>query len=368
MLSPNQSIDAGRLADLFHKAFIGCDVRPGETVAILEGSHTPPGYADAARVAATLLGARPFGISLPSVARPFAAVPGCGEIYGATGLTDLRPAVEAMKQCDFVVDLVVLLHSAEQEEILEAGARMLMITEPPEILERMFPTDDLRRRVEASVRMIAGAKRMTIKSDAGTDITYGLGQFRPGGGWGFTTGRGSHAHWPSGLAAIYPDEGSAHGTWVIGRGDIIFPFKTFVQSRIVMDVVDGFVRSIDGDGADAVIYRDYLESWGDPEGFAMSHVGWGLNERALWNALAMLDRSATQGMDGRCFAGNVLFSTGPNNEAGGSRFTLAHSDVPVRDCSLWLDDEQILDHGRFLPAELQIVPAHVRLDATKAAR
>lgn len=361
MLSPNQSADPAHLAELFRRAFIGCQVAPGETVGIVDGPQSPPGYADACRVAATVLGARAFVITVSSTARPFGDVSGAGEIYGATGLSGLRPAVEALKLCDFVVDLVVLLHSAEQEEVLHSGTRMLMITEPPEILERLFPTDDLRRRVERSVAMMSAARTMRVTSPAGTDISFGLGEFTAGGGWGFTNGPGTFGHWPSGLAACYPDEGSANGTWVIDRGDIIFPFKTYVQNPIHLDVVDGFVRSIDGSGADATLYRDYLECWGDPEGFAMSHVGWGVNERALWNALGTLDRAATQGMDGRCFAGNVLLSTGPNNEAGGSRFTLAHSDVPMRNCSLWLDDDQVLDEGRFVPIDLRADPPHHRL-------
>ncbi|MEX5636062.1 hypothetical protein [Parafrankia sp. FMc2] len=363
MLVPNQAADGGTMTTLFRRALEGCDVRPGETVAVLGNAQSPELYLETTRAAAASLGARVFTVMLPSITRAAGTVPGVGEVYGLTGLSGLRPVVEALRAADMVIDLSVLLHSAEQEEILAAGTRILMITEPPEILERMFPTDDLRRRVQASVAMLTAAREIRISSDAGTDITMGLGQFGAGGGWGLTSGPGTHGHLGSGLAAIYPNEGSANGRWVIDAGDIIFPFKTYVTAPITVDVVDGFIRSIEGPGADAELYRDYLESWGDPEGFAMSHIGWGLNEKARWNALALLDRSATQGMDGRCFAGNVLFSTGPNNEAGGSRFTLAHSDVPVRRCSVWLDGRQILDRGRFVVDELRVDDGAARLSA-----
>jgi 2,5-dihydroxypyridine 5,6-dioxygenase len=360
VLTPNQSVDPGLLASLFRRAFSGCAVRAGETVAGVSGPATPTGYAEASMAAATLIGARPFGVVVPAPDRPAEEVKGGGEIFGRTGLSDLRPAVEALKRADFVVDLTVLLHSAEQEEILSSGARMLMITEPPEILERMFPSDTLRRRVETSVGLLSQAREIVIRSDAGTNVVMPLGQFKAGGGWGFTNGPGTFGHWPSGLASTYPDEGGASGQVVINAGDIIFPFKTYVQNPIYVQISDGFITSIEGAGVDAELYRDYLEQWDDPEGFAVSHIGWGLNERALWNALATLDRAATQGMDGRCFAGNVLFSTGPNNEAGGSRFTLAHSDVPLRGCSVWLDGRQILDRGRFVVDEL-VVPDRYRL-------
>lgn len=368
VLTPNQRVDSSQLAELFRRAFVGCQVQPGEVVGVLEGPQTPTGYAEACRTAATVLGARTFSVFVPAVPRPQDEVRGCGEIYGSTGLSGLRPAVEALKACDFVIDLVVLLHSAEQEEILRAGARMLMITEPPEVLERMFPTDDLRRRVERSVELLGAASLLTVRSDAGTDIAMPLGDFGSFGGWGFTTGPGTYGHWPNGLVGTFPNEGAANGTWVIDRGDIILPFKTHVRDRIVVEVVDGFITSISGDGIDAELYRDYLESWGDREGFAMAHIGWGLNERALWHSVAVYDRAATQGMDGRCFAGNVLFSTGPNNDGGGNRFTLSHSDVPVRNCSLWLDDVQILDRGRFVPDDLQYAPVRTSLRGQGALR
>jgi 2,5-dihydroxypyridine 5,6-dioxygenase len=360
VLAPNQSVDAGLLASLFRDAFVNCDVVPGETVAVVSGPTTPPGYVDAALAAAAVLGARPFGIALPGVDRPADQVLGGGEIYGVTGLSNLSPAVEALKLVDFAIDFTALLHSAEHEAILAAGTRMLWITEPPEILQRMYPSPTLKARVQKSVELLTSAKQIHITSDAGTDVTMPLGDFGAGGGWGWTSGPGTFAHWPSGLASSYPNDGQTYGRVVIDRGDIVFPFKTYVQHPIVLEIADGFIKSIEGEGIDAELYRDYLEQWDDPEGFAISHIGWGLNERAHWNALATLDRAATQGMDGRCFAGNVLFSTGPNNEAGGSRFTLAHSDVPLRNCNVWLDSRQILDRGIFVVEELAI-DDHYRL-------
>ncbi|HVO17387.1 MAG TPA: hypothetical protein VMV26_19350, partial [Alphaproteobacteria bacterium] len=54
----------------------------------------------------------------------------------------------------------------------------------------------------------------------------------------------------------------------------------------------------------------------------------------------------------RAFAGNFLFSTGPNSQGGGKRTTKGHYDVPMRDCSIILDNDMILDHGRFLDEKM----------------
>ena len=50
-------------------------------------------------------------------------------------------------------------------------------------------------------------------------------------------------------------------------------------------------------------------------------------------------------MDARAFEGNFLFSLGPNNEAGGSRTTACHIDIPLRNCTVRLDGEDVVTRG-----------------------
>jgi 2,5-dihydroxypyridine 5,6-dioxygenase len=51
-------------------------------------------------------------------------------------------------------------------------------------------------------------------------------------------------------------------------------------------------------------------------------------------------------MDARAVSGNFLFSLGPNNEAGGSRTTACHIDIPMRHCNVFVDDLQVVHDGR----------------------
>jgi len=53
-------------------------------------------------------------------------------------------------------------------------------------------------------------------------------------------------------------------------------------------------------------------------------------------------------MDARAFEGNFLFSLGPNNEAGGTRTTTCHIDIPLRHCTVTLDDEVVVNDGRVI--------------------
>ena len=57
----------------------------------------------------------------------------------------------------------------------------------------------------------------------------------------------------------------------------------------------------------------------------------------------------------RVFAGNFLFSTGPNTQGGGKRNTKGHYDVPMLDCTVLLDNEVIIECGRLVD-EKMIVP------------
>jgi 2,5-dihydroxypyridine 5,6-dioxygenase len=91
-----------------------------------------------------------------------------------------------------------------------------------------------------------------------------------------------------------------------------------------------------------------MASFRDPDAYAMSHIGWGLQPRAQWSTLAMYDREATIGMDARAYEGNFLFSFGPNNEAGGKRATACHIDIPLRNCTVRLDEKVVVERGKVL--------------------
>lgn len=86
---------------------------------------------------------------------------------------------------------------------------------------------------------------------------------------------------------------------------------------------------------DAELVRDYMAGFGDEDAYGIANIGWAMNENAKWGSLAT-DRRG-HGMEARGFAGNVLFSTGPNTQAGGPNNTACHLDIPMRGCSLYLD-------------------------------
>jgi 2,5-dihydroxypyridine 5,6-dioxygenase len=194
------------------------------------------------------------------------------------------------------------------------------------------------------MRLLKTAGTMRVASPAGTDLIIALANARVGGVWGYTSKPGTVAHWPGGLCLAFPATGSVNGQLVLAPGDANLTFKRYIRDTIRLTIENDFVRRIEGDGADADMMRGYLEAWGDDEAYGVSHVGWGMNPRARWDAMTFYDRRDFNGTELRAFAGNFLYSTGANEVAG--RHTLGHFDLPLRNCSVALDGTAVVEHGK----------------------
>ncbi|WP_208509493.1 2,5-dihydroxypyridine 5,6-dioxygenase [Variovorax paradoxus] len=327
-------------------------VERGQKVSILCGPHTHPQTLQTATIAAQAAGAVVTRIELQPINAEKAPSRDLMNYLGETPLTNNPVALAAMKNSDIVLDLMLLLFSPEQMEILESGTKILLAVEPPEVLVRAVPTEADRERVLAASKLLKAAKKMHVTSPAGTDVTFKLGDFPTISEYGFCEEPGRWDHWPSGFLFTFANEGGSDGTIVIDRGDILLPQKNYVSDKITMHLREGFVRSIEGD-IDAALLREFMEAYKDPEAYAIAHIGWGMQPRCFWHTLSLVDREATSGQDARAFEGNFLFSLGPNNEAGGTRTTPCHLDIPLRNCTVELDDVVVVRNGKVIDEAFQ---------------
>jgi len=268
--------------------------------------------------------------------------------YGQT----LAPVIHALTATEFIADLTVegLLHAAELPQILAGSARVLMVSnEHPEVLERCMPDAALEPRVKTGMKLLKNARQMHVTSAAGTDLRIRLEGAQVGGGWGYTARPGTISHWPGGLCLAFPARGSVNGRLVLDEGDVNLTFKRYLEKPVALTIENDFVTDIAGRHLDAELMRGYFAAWGDREAYAVSHVGWGMNPTARWDAMAFYDKNDFNGTELRAFAGNFLYSTGANETAG--RHTLGHFDLPLRGCTVRLDDHVVVDAGQ-LCAEL----------------
>jgi 2,5-dihydroxypyridine 5,6-dioxygenase len=320
-------MESSALSGMFKLELALCGVGAGATVGVLTQGMKRARYAAAFQAAARTLGAGTFHVDIPSDGAPDDG----GELGVRAAQTGLQafPAtlVETFSRCDLMVDLVFLLWSDEQQAIRAAGTRIISCVEPPQALRRLFPDGDIRRRVVAARERLEQASRLRFSALVGTV--------------GNTDG--------------------VNGTVVLKPGDIVFPHWRYVSSPVRLTIKSGAIVRIEGD-LDAHLVREYLERFDDERAYGISHVGWGMNHRARWDALTIgawdADNAGTRGigMDSRSFYGSVMFSTGPTVEFGGTNSTACHMDMPMRGCSVWLDDELIIDRDRVIPADLHPAP------------
>lgn len=343
---PSDPLEASWI-EAFETVLRLCRAEPGLPVCLLSESQSRSLNIALADLAAQRLGCRPFQVVMPS---PPQTAPVPVRSTGASRALQGHPAaLAALKSSPLILDLTLegLLHAPELGEILRAGSRVLMVSnEHPEALARLVPRPEDEAPVKAAVKHARRSKRMTVVSAAGTDLTISMEGAMTAGVWGWTDRPGTVAHWPGGVVVSFPRAGSVEGVLVLDAGDANLTFKRYLERPVRLTLRDDHIVAIEGEGTDAELMRRYLAAWDDRAAYAVSHVGWGLNPRARYEALAMYDRRDTNGTEMRAFAGNFLFSTGANEFAG--RYTEGHFDIPVRNCTIALDGEPVVIEGRLV--------------------
>ena len=331
--------------DCFEKSFLLSGVSKNNTISIISESQSRKVLIELSEQALLRIGAKPVHIKVPSPKlRDSIPLRSTGSCYAFEGYEAILPSLSA---CDLIIDCTVegMLHSRELQTIIKGGGRLLMISnEHPEVLERCMPDKSLQPNIDKSVELLSNSKIMEVTSDFGTNLKVEILNAPIRAGGGYLTENDKVAYWPAGLALFFPLPKSVNGTVVLNTGDVNLTFKKYIESPVTLVIKNDFVVSIDGNGLDAELMRSYYESWNDKNSYAISHVGWGLNPNARWDALTMYDKQQVNCSELRAFAGNFLISTGANEFA--NRYTPCHFDLPMRNCNIKLDGQAIINTGK----------------------
>lgn len=339
-----ESLAEWRWVKRYAEQFDACNVQPGEVTILLSEAASSARIVQTARLALEMCGAAVADIRMPTPPNP-GPLP-IRSTGASQAIAGHRAVIAALREADFVVDCTAegLLHAPELGEILSGSARVLMISaEHPENAERWPHDPTMADKVNHGVSLLEQAAEMRITSAAGTDLTVNLEGAVRAGSYGWCTEPGTIAHWPGGLVLAFPASGTVNGTVVLDTGDINLTFNEYIREPIRLVVENDYVTEIAGGGHDAELMRSYIAAFGEPDAYAVSHLGWGMNTAARWESLAMWDKSAINGTELRAFAGNVVFSTGANEVAG--RFCRGHFDLPMRNCTVALDGAVVVDAG-----------------------
>lgn len=340
----------GKWIAMFARTLRLCGIEPGDVVAILSETQSREVNVQLTELALFEIGARAFHVRVPTP--PLADGIPVRSTGSSTAIGGLEPVIAVLSTVHTVVDCTVEgpLHSPELPRILQGGARVFMVSnEHPEVLERLQPDPALRPAVEAAKRRLSAAATMHVTSAAGTDLVIDVRDAPVRGAAGYVDQPGQVGYWPGGLCLCFPRSGTVNGRVVLDEGDVNLTFKRYLAKPVELVFENDHVVAIHGKGLDADLLRSYYAAWGDRSAYGISHVGWGLNPAARWDALTMYDKAQINGTELRAFAGNFLFSTGANEHA--QRFTRGHFDFPMRHCTVTLDGERVVDEGCLVAAE-----------------
>ena len=345
-------INLATLSTLFRKEFQLCNVTKGETIAIVSDLNSRRDYVQAAFAAATELEADIYEMCVntwPSWTK-----------IGIETIGKNKGTLEALCKADLIVMFHIPLFTKWLKVVRDAGARVLLVIDAPQMLADLMSTPDLKAATIHAGNRLGAAKEMRVVSDAGTDMTVSLGEYPVMVQYGFSELRGRYDRWGGGLIHTFPNENTANGKVMIQPGDIvILPYCRYVQDEIRLEIRDGFIRKIEG-GLDAKLMHNWLEDnkahANDMDGHAISHLGWGVNANARWDNIALCgdDDPSYHSGAARVFAGNFLFSTGPNTQGGGKRNTKGHYDVPMLDCTVMLDNDVVIERGKIVDEKMMV--------------
>ena len=339
-----QSINQALLPEL-QEAFVHqlsyCNVKKGETVVAITDSAFHPYYASACTGAASQLGAESVQLVLPQ---------------GKSVSENLLK--EFMKPADLIVYSTThtLHYSTAMRESLDRGARALMAVVPIHIMQRRRADSDLIRRTKWGADKINKAEKIRIQSGAGTDLLMEKGK-RPGvGSYGVADVPGHLDFWGAGFFQTALVEGTMEGKLVLDKGDLVFHFGEYVDSPVRIYFERGKIVSIEG-GVMAKMIDALLTGFNEEHSIMAGHLAFGTDPQAQWTAeAAKFPVTGGGGADAEAYYGNVQVEIGSNTDVmfQGRNSAKAHLGLCSLNCSVWFDEEQILDHGEYVHDELKV--------------
>lgn len=298
--------------------------------------------------AAGTLSEQVFEVTVPSV-------------QTAAGTSHRSRLPDAVARLAYSVDLMIdasshgMLHGGEIRSVLDQGTRILRVREPADVLARLFPEEQVGRRVDRSAALMEESSELRFRSAAGSDLRVSRGGRPVLRQRGYASSPGSWDHWGTALATFSPPEDAAEGRLVLAAGDVYFLTATigvYVNQPVSLTIHEGAITAVEG-GGDAQMLEQMLRAGGDPEAGRISHAGWGGDPRARWDALQRYAGQGGGGADLRSFCGGVVIAFGSNVDMGGSNTTSFHMDLALRNCTVSLDGRPVLQEGAFTLPELR---------------
>lgn len=290
------------------------------------------------------------------VGRPFSvaeAIALAGEHVGAVVTTVImQPVVTgqeppdtvrgAMMEADVILAPVSgsLFHTAAARSAVEAGARLISITEAVEALlidgGCLADFNAAESTAEKVRELLSNASQVRVTAASGTDLSMSLDGREGMKVTGLARNPGVRTSWPNIEAFIAPVEGTADGVVVV---DASASNLGLVRSPISMEISGGRVVSITG-GSQAREVERSLTATTHEGSYAIAELGIGLNPAALLRGQIVEDEGVY---------GTAHVALGNNtNFVGGTNWAPIHFDYVFLEPTIMLDGKIVMTAGRLV--------------------
>jgi leucyl aminopeptidase (aminopeptidase T) len=329
-------IELGRMARKLVEEFF--PIKPGENVVITADTQSDWRVVQETARAVYAIGAVPTVVLHPTTAFPTSDPP--APVAGALQSTDVWIEFESS----------YLLYSGAWEKAMEAGVRYLAIAGDVDGLVRMVGRVNHDAVVNLGVRLVQlsnEAREMHITSSAGSDVRFRVDPARSkdrdvsrAGGPGFMA-----RFKPPASAQMAPGQASVGHVPETVEGTIVFdgalapPFEVGVLNQPVkLEIHNSKITSITG-GREAKVFDRWLAAFDHPAMYEIAHCTYGFNP-------GITRCKGDIAHDERVF-GCMEYGIGAA-WAGAP----GHSDGTVLYPTVWADDVQLEEDGRYVHPDL----------------
>ncbi|WP_028547938.1 aminopeptidase [Paenibacillus sp. UNC451MF] len=246
------------------------------------------------------------------------------------------PIATAMANSNVVVCITKhsLTHTQARKQAAAAGARLATM---PGITEDMFLEGAIsadyvkvKELTEKVTEILTKGQKVRIEKD-GYTLAFSIAGRNGVPSTGMYLNPGESGNLPSGEAYIAPMEGLAEGQIVID-GSVAGIGK--LQSPLRVKLEKG--RIVDTEGPDA---SRLLQILGDGDGRQLGEFGIGTNDKARITGVVLEDEKVY---------GTIHVAFGSNNTFGGVVAAGVHIDGVVTKPTVYIDDQLIMENGRFV--------------------
>ena len=303
-------------------------VRPGEQVLVTVDSAGDMRAARATAAAVHAVGGVPTLVSYPTLPEPMSEPP--------------RPLAHAALGADVWIDFAVayLLYSPAYHAAVANGCIYVCLTGMDvDMMVRTIgrvPYAPMEEMARVLYRMSQAAATIRLTSPAGTDLRMTVD--KKGDPFFEEEKHGGYAQMLGGQTGPMAHRESFEGVLVFD-GAIWPPTEIgILRSPVRLVIEGGYVTRVEG-GAEASIYDRWLRGFGHAAAMLVDHLCYGFNPGVRRPSGRILE-------DERIF-GCVQLGIGATDLG-----SPIHSDGVVLDPSVWLDDEQIEEAGRYAHPDL----------------